>query len=343
MKIAFFDRQLCERGTTVALFDYAFFNEKYLKNQSIIIYLNNPPKEPNSNDVVSKFKNYFTIYGINKNEDIDDIIRKEDCQYFYQISLDVRTHYFSKIAKNICHAVLDCSNPRPYLHKIATISKDVFHWNESIHVVPHMIHLPNHNLCLRKKLNISKDATVFGRYGGKTEFNNSAVHYKICEIALNYKNIYFIFVNTNNFLSENFKKMNLKNIIFLPTIKDEYPQNTKVKFINTCDAMIWGRQCGEAFGIALGEFNVFNKPIICSITRRHNAHISILGKKGLYYHNCYGDNNLDNKLPLKVRELKEIILDFHKNKEEYKNKNWKAYDEFTPEKVMDIFQSTFLS
>ena len=32
MNIAFWDNQLCERGTTTSLFDYAFYNQKILKN-----------------------------------------------------------------------------------------------------------------------------------------------------------------------------------------------------------------------------------------------------------------------------------------------------------------------
>ena len=32
MKVAFFERQLCERGTSVAVFDYAYYNENTQRN-----------------------------------------------------------------------------------------------------------------------------------------------------------------------------------------------------------------------------------------------------------------------------------------------------------------------
>ena len=38
VKIAFHDNQLGERGTTVAVFDYAYYNKHILGNESIIMY-----------------------------------------------------------------------------------------------------------------------------------------------------------------------------------------------------------------------------------------------------------------------------------------------------------------
>ena len=340
MKVAFFERQLCERGTSVAVFDYAYYNEKILKNTSIIIYLKNPPQEQNSQDVIEKFNKYFKLYSINNGNEIDNIIKNENCDILYQLALDAKSHIHSTICKNVIHTVFDCKNVRPFFHKMATISKDVHNWNENIPVVPHMINLPKHNDTMRDELNIPENATVFGRYGGKTEFNLSGVHQNVIRVARSRPDIYFIFVNTNSFLDNNAQKLNLKNIIFLPTIKDEFPQYNKVKFINTCDAMIHARQCGEAFGIALGEFNFFNKPIITCITRRHNAHISILGKKGIYYPNAYGDKELDKQLPNQPRNLYEILTTF--NRDEAKKQDWNAYSKFIPEYVIKQFNNVFL-
>lgn len=44
MKIAFFDNYLTERGTTVSLFDYAYYNETLLNNKSFIIHKKNNNK-----------------------------------------------------------------------------------------------------------------------------------------------------------------------------------------------------------------------------------------------------------------------------------------------------------
>lgn len=338
MKIAFFERQLCERGTSVAVFDYAYFSQILLKNKCIIIYLNNPPQEKNNLDIIEKFSRYFHLYSIDNTNEIDNIIKNEKCDVLYQLALDAKSHIHSTLCKNVIHTVFDCKNVRPFFHKLATISKDVHNWNENIPVVPHMINLPKHNDDMRNELNIPENATVFGRYGGKTEFNISGTHHNVIRVAKEKPDIYFIFANTNNFFDNNTKKLNLKNIIFLDTLIN---LEEKVKFINTCDAMIHARQCGESFGLSLGEFNIFNKPIITTITRRHNAHINILGKKGIYYPNAYGDKELDKQLPNQPRNLYEILTSF--NRDETKKEDWNAYSEYTPENVIKKFNDVFLS
>jgi hypothetical protein len=191
---------------------------------------------------------------------------------------------------------------------------------------------------LREELNIPEDATVFGRFGGEKSFDLNYAWRKIIGVAIDRPNIYFVFVNTNNFLDNKTKDLNLKNIIFLPRIIDEFPQYQKVKFINTCDAMIHARIIGEAFGIALGEFNIFNKPIITHASKRHNAHLTILGDKGIYYKS----NNpvADENLKYDAKDLYEILTEF--DKEKAKEKDWRGYKEYTPENVMKKFKEVFI-
>lgn len=40
-KVAFWSNQLCERGTEVAIYDYAHYNETILNNKSYIFYEKN--------------------------------------------------------------------------------------------------------------------------------------------------------------------------------------------------------------------------------------------------------------------------------------------------------------
>jgi hypothetical protein len=99
----------------------------------------------------------------------------------------------------------------------------------------------------------------------------------------------------------------------------------KVRFINTTDAMIWARHEGETFGISIGEFSSKNKPIITMITG-DTSHVSLLGNKAILYNN---NKNLCN-----------VLLNF--NPEIEKKKNWNAYQDYTPEKVMAIFKNIYL-
>jgi len=113
----------------------------------------------------------------------------------------------------------------------------------------------------------------------------------------------------------------LQNIIHL---NQNIDVNYKVKFINTCDAMLWARSDGETFGLSIGEFSTKNKPIICT-TGLNNAHLEILKNKAIIYDQC---------------TLKNILISFDKNIEY--TKDWNAYYEYTPDNVMKIFKKVFI-
>jgi len=114
---------------------------------------------------------------------------------------------------------------------------------------------------------------------------------------------------------------NLPNIIH---IEKQIDLNKKVEFINTCDAMLWARSDGETFGLSIAEFSIKNKPIICT-NIGYDSHIHLLKEKAILY-------NKDN--------LQDILINF--NKEEESKKDWNAYKEYTPEKVIKIFKKVFI-
>jgi len=60
MNIAFWDNALSERGTSVAIFDYAYYNQTILKNKSYIFYDKNFINL-NNNNVIEKFKKHFPV------------------------------------------------------------------------------------------------------------------------------------------------------------------------------------------------------------------------------------------------------------------------------------------
>ena len=89
--------------------------------------------------------------------------------------------------------------------------------------------------------------------------------------------------------------------------------------------MIWARHGGETFGLAIAEFSFCNKPVIATHSPyMDNAHYYLLGNKGIWYNS--------------IKELYQIILNF--NKDEIAKKDWNAYRDYSPEKVMKIFKKT---
>jgi len=314
MNIGFWDNQLSERGTTTSLFDYAFYNQKLLGNKSYIFYCKN--NKENKEKIIEKFKKNFTIQGTNSFEEVDELLIKYGITHIYIIKSGEKDSKLSKVAKNCIHCVFNCYQPHGDVY--CSISPWVRGNKNKYPVVPHMINLPKHNRDMRLKLNIPDKAVVFGGYGGKNNFNINFVRYVVYNIARNNPNIYFLFANFNKFCPD------LKNIIHLPMITD---LDEKVEFINTCDAMLWARSMGETFGIAIGEFSTLNKPVISTkFCGGDLAHFRLLGNKGIWYSN--------------KKDLTQILLNFKPSVES--KKDWNAYREYSPEKIMEKFKNVFL-
>jgi hypothetical protein len=310
IKIAFWDNQLCERGTTIALYDYAYYNQKIFDNKSYIFYDKNNIN--NNEEVIKKFTKEFVVIPVDSFSEVDIYLKELDIRILYNIKEGGNDGKISKYANNVIHCVFSCREPHGEVY--SSISKYVSHYNDNIPVLPHIVHLPYHEENMKKILNIPDDATVFGRHGGKGQFDIQFVQQVVYQIAKANPNIYFLFVNTNEFCEK------LPNIIHLDAIIDLH---LKRKFINTCDAMLWGRSDGESFGLSIAEFSICNKPVIaCNVG--YNAHVEILKDKGFWYAN---PQDLINIIATIVTTDKKLL----------QSHVWNAYKEYSPEKVMNTF------
>jgi len=313
MNIAFWSNALCERGTTVAMFDYAYYNQILLQNKSYIFYDKNQPT--NNTEIISKFQKEFVVHETETFNEVDDYILQYNITHIYIIKSGLKDDKISKVAKNCIHCVFTCNEPHGDIYSAIAL------WTEGndgkYPVVPHMIDLPRHDRNMRQELHIPENAIVFGGYGGKENFSIQFVHVAVYNIALHNPHIFFLFANFNTFCDA------LPNIIHLPTITD---LAEKTRFINTTDAMLWGRSDGEIMSLSMGEFAILNKPIIC-MNFGYSGHVNIMGDKAFWYED----------LP----SLCKIILNFDPEIE--RKKDWNTYKEYTPENVMRIFQRIYLS
>ena len=300
MNILFHENQLGVRGTSVAVYDYAHYNETLLGNTSYIA-------TPANSDLaaLSKFKDRFG----------ERVILYNDFEELSNYQIDVA--YFIKAGfndglllpgvKNIVHCVFNPSD------KHGEVYIAVSEWLGSkygIDHLPHIVALPDIKEDFRDFLGFSKDDIVFGRYGGYDQFDVPYLENVIMAAAD--RGFKFIFMNTKPFGVQH------KNIVYSEASTD---LNTKTAFINTCDAMIHGRTEGESFGLAVAEFLHQNKPVITNIECRDRNHIKTLGDKGFYYSN--------------PNELYAILSAFEKK--DYNVKN--LVDKFKPEVVMDKFKN----
>jgi GR25 family glycosyltransferase involved in LPS biosynthesis/tetratricopeptide (TPR) repeat protein len=311
--IGFHSNQLCERGTEVAMYDYAYYNEKMYGNKSIIFYCKHNPN--NDVNVIKKFELKFKCYAYDNFLDIEQIINNEKIDYFYNCKSGSRNdNQLIKSCPNLIHAVFTVD---PHGERYATISKSLSKkHNNTVDYVPHMLNLPSCHENMRHQLNIPNDAVVMGRYGGYYQFDIQIAHEAIKTILNTETNLYFVFANTNVFYKH-------PRIIYLDKIID---LENKVKFINTCDVMIHARSDGETFGLAVGEFSSCGKPVITCKSHIDNAHIDILGEKAIIF-------NTEESLVEIFKNIKYIINS---------RSDWNAFGDYTPENVMTKFFKVFI-
>ena len=94
-KVAFYSPHMSLRGTEVALYDYARYNEELLGNHSIIISHANDKR--NDETVIDKFKKRFgnDVFFLDGSSDdfgwksnivvplLDEVLQRENCHWVY--------------------------------------------------------------------------------------------------------------------------------------------------------------------------------------------------------------------------------------------------------------------
>jgi hypothetical protein len=313
MNIAFHSNQLCLRGTEVALYDYAKYNEELLGNKSIIVS-KHPDVQPFSHILaIEKFKKRFLIYFYRDFNEVEKILDDNNVDVFYAIKAGMNDGVVSRNRKSVNHVVFQHYQPHGnvYAYVSEWLGK---RFNSPF--VPHMVTLPDISDDLRNELNIPKNAIVFGRHGGAETFDLPFAHDVVKTIALQRPDVYFLFLFTNKFTDSS-----IKNVLYLDGSEDMI---YKTKFINSCDAMLHARIAGESFGLSVGEFSIRNKPVITYLGGRDGAHIEMLGNKGIYYSGYH--------------DLFAILNNFKPDP----TKDWNAYRQFNPENVMNKFKQVFL-
>ena len=99
------------------------------------------------------------------------------------------------------------------------------------------------------------------------------------------------------------------------------------KFINTCDAMIYGRSLGESFGLACAEFLIQGKKLFSYKYNRHRSH-AFENKKDKIEEYCSFNDLFQKLLQFKKKNIKKSISSSYKN--------------YNSKKVMQKFKKVFL-
>lgn len=318
MKIAFHCNQLSLRGTEVAMYDYAHYNEKILGNESIVLAKNPEIWKYSDEPAIEKFKKRFNVFFYKESHEIEEILDANNVDVFYAQKAGEIDGIVSKKRKTVIHVVFQQYEPHGDVY--AFISEWLANRFSNVHqFVPYIVDLPDHDKDMRDELGIPRDAVVFGRHGGYETFDIPFVKHCVGDLVNKRNDIWFLFMNTEKFIDH-------PRIIFLEPTADLHK---KTEFINSCNAMIHARFKGETFGLACAEFSLRNKPVITFAGSMDRAHEMILKDKGFYY-----------RTPSDLYAIFSRIDQYFKG--ENLKRDWNQYRDYSPEKVMTKFKRVFL-
>lgn len=321
MKVLFHNNQLDVRGTTVAVTDYARYNQEVLGNESIICYdacLRPDGYRGDDPGVLERLKREFKVIPHQGVEDVKKIIDIEQVDYAYFLRSG-NVDFLPDNCKTGVHAVFQ--NYQPHGNQYAYVSE----WLagtmakrnnlDSLSWVPHIVKLPEPNADYRTELGIQPGQFVVGRHGGRFSFDIPFVKQAIANFLDKRNDVVFVFAGTEPWI-------NHPNVKFLSDIQD---LQTKSNLINTWDVMLHARSDGESFGLAVCEALYLNKPVLAWQGGSDLHHTKILENSGT----LYNQQNISEML-MNIRDLV--------GKEDWN----KRVEQFAPTTVMNKFDQVFL-
>lgn len=321
-KIVFHENQLGERGTSVAMYDYAYYSRLFFNIEPIITYNS---QMNNVSESIDKFKKEFNVVPYENFDEVNNYIETNNVDYFYAIKYGYNDGILSRSATNLIHSVFSKTEDNIHGDRYAVVSEwQSLYSGGTIKYVPHMLSLSDTEQDLRSELGIPLSAVVIGRHGGYDTFNIEFVNTSIMDILDKRSDVWFIFLNTE-------KKIAHERCIYLDKTVD---LERKTQFINTCDAMIHARDYGETFGLSVLEFAAKNKAIISYDDEYYQSHHPLGGRNHFLFlqDQCYKYNNKEQLDNIFSNITKENIFDTRFLEEK-----------FSPINVMNLFKGSFLS
>jgi glycosyltransferase involved in cell wall biosynthesis len=321
MILGFHSKQLSERGTEVALFDYAVAARDLLGHE-VRVYI-----PANARMIVPLVKRRFE-------EQLDVVLYDRPDQILCDALYSIKKGSPGRITATtpeLNHAFDDVS--RPHGHRFAAVSR----WLAGtatqrvrvgrrralqvrrlrpVDVVPHIVTLPDVDEDLRHDLRIPDEAVVFGWHGGNGNLDVGFVRDPIRTALTERDDIWFVFMNAEAFFEHT-------RVRYLPVSPDRADVR---RFVNTCDYMVHAHLVGETFGLAVAEFAYVGAPVITFLDSPRRGHLELLsGELRLGYQSQEG---LLTYLRGLGRRLTPVRSDVPSH--------------YSPERVMERFRDVFL-
>jgi hypothetical protein len=274
LTIAFHSNQMARTGTEVALYDYAHHAERLLGHRSVVLYRRDHPG--NHPQAIERFAVRFDLHPYDDVARLDDVLAHAGAGMLYAIKAGRVDRVVSRRVPTLVHAVF----PAAPWHAHGTVYAYVSQWladhcaGGRLPFVPHMIDLPAEAAGnLRAELGLPAGCLVVGGHGGRRSFDVPCARARLQAALARLPQLHAVFMHIEPFIDH-------PRVHFLPGTTDPL---RKLRFIDTCDAMLHARLQGESFGLACGEFSVRNRPVLAWAGSKHRHHLQVLGERALVY------------------------------------------------------------
>jgi hypothetical protein len=284
MILGFHTKQLTDRGTEVALFDFALAAKDLFADDAVVFVPAHSQKIVP--EVKRRFEEHFELV-------LYTSPRSISCDALYVIkrghpgriteSIPELNHAFDYVSEPHGHRFAAMSEwlagtatrllrlPRGRVLNVPRLKKP--------DVVPLIVTLPDVRDDFREELGIPDDAVVFGRHGGVGTFSIEFVKDAIRNALEERRDIWFVFTNVERFHEH-------ERIVHLPHVAGRAGVR---RFVNTCDYMIHAHAFGEGFGLAVAEFAFVGAPVMTFLGSPRMAHLDLLSDGLLLGYTDYED------------------------------------------------------
>ena len=259
--IIFDEEHLTERGTSNSTFDYAEAMERHGGIRAVMMHGIN---EDLVEGARQRWAARFETIGYRDTAERAALVRQiKPVLYYYQRGQIGDERLFADVPV-AAHHVFD-HFPFPRAERNAYISDWLAHHmtGGKAPAVPYIVTMPAAERDLRAAWGVPAEAMVIGRHGGRDTFDIPFVHRAVARAVEARADLWFVFLNTDRFIDH-------PRVLFLDPIFDPVE---KANFIASCDAMLHGRERGESFGLAMAEFLVLDRPVLCWAGGRDRNHL----------------------------------------------------------------------
>ena len=288
IRVGFVTNKLTLRGAEVSLFDYADNNEKILGHYSfVMVRPYNLVAKADPQDVNEAAYDKFTQrFGPNllyyeSPDEIPALVRKHDIAVLF---IEKAGAPWDGLVFDCCPTIIHAIFTTEYPHGSIYCPISPFlntRFKTSYPVLPNIVKIHPTEENLRQELGIAPAALVFASYGGQLEFDTFYVRRTICE-----------FIKTQQAVQHDCHFIFMNHVVFGPRhprlhfLSGTADMERKRQFINSADAMIYGRKEGETFGLAVAEFALAGKPVLASRHANARFHLDTLGDRAILHSNA---------------------------------------------------------